>query len=114
MDMALAFEMAESHRGDPLMVFDWDKAARILSDRMPDMAFAGLEGDYAYTGGIIWLSGEPWMRDYTYLASTWAKPLLIIGDEAIECWCHNPDWDAGTKWPLSAMEIVKKARKERR
>ena len=116
MDTALAFAMGEAHRNDPLMVFDWDKAARILSERVPNKAFAGLEGDFEYTGGIIWFCGEPCMSDYTYLASTWAKPLLVIGDEEIECWRYSsdvPEWSAGTKWPKSAMETVKKAKKDR-
>lgn len=116
MDTALAFAMGEAHKNDPLMVFDWDKAAHILSERMPDKAFAGLEGDFEYTGGIIWLSGEPYMRDYTYLASTWAKPLLVIGDEEIECWMYqrdSPDWGADTKWPKSARETVKKVKEDK-
>lgn len=111
MDTVLAFAMGEAHMSDPLMVFDWDNAARILSERMPNMAFAGLEGDFEYTSGIIWLGGEPYMRDYTYLASTWAKPLLVIGDEEIECWRYEsevPGWGRGTKWPQSALRIVRK------
>lgn len=33
------------------MVFDWDKAARIIRERKPSTAAAGLSGDWEYTGG---------------------------------------------------------------
>lgn len=117
MNTVLAFAMGEAHRNDPLMVFDWDKAARILAERRPDMAMAGLEDDFEYTSGIIWLGGEPYTLDYTYLASTWAKPLLFIADEEIECWRYEDEvseWSAKTKWPESALNIVREARKGRK
>lgn len=114
MDTALAFFMGETHRNDPTMVFDWDKAARILSERMPEKAFAGLAGDFEYTGGIIWFCGDPCMSDYTYLASTWARPMLVFDGDCIECWMYqsdSPGWDADTKWPDSAMRIVREENK---
>ena len=112
METSLAFAMGELHRNDPLMVFDWDKAAGILAMRNPDEAVAGLQDDYEYTAGTIWRSGKPVMDEYTYLASTWAHPMLIIGDEEIECWRYKseaPEWNSETKWPKSAIDIVKKA-----
>lgn len=112
MDTLLAIAMGELHKNDPTMVFDWDKAARILAERNPDEAFAGLQDDYEYTAGVIWRKGKPVMDDYTYLASTWAHPMLIIGDEEIECWRYKsevPEWNSETKWPKSAIDIVKKA-----
>lgn len=111
MRMAMAFAMGEAHRFDPLMVFDWHKAARVLTERNPDEALAGLQDDYEYTAGTIWRDGMPVRNEYTYLASTWAKPMLIIGDEEIECWRYKdevPDWGSGTKWPQSALRIVGK------
>ena len=113
MDTALAFAMGEAHRHDPLMVFDWDKAAHILAERNPDEALAGLQDDYEYTAGAIWRKGMPVRNEYTYLASTWAHPMLIIGDEEIECWRYKVDvpmWSAETKWPKSAMGIVEMAK----
>lgn len=109
MDTALAFAMGEAHRHDQLMVFDWDKAAHILAVRNPDEALAGLQDDYEYTAGVIWRKGMPVRNEYTYLASTWAHPMLIIGDEEIECWRYKADvpmWSAETKWPKSALRIV--------
>ena len=107
----LAFAMGELHRNDPLMVFDWDKAARILAARNPDEALAGLQDDYEYTAGVIWRNGRPVRNEYTYLASTWAHPMLIIDDEEIECWRYKgevPEWGSGTKWPQSALRIAGK------
>ena len=112
MDTYMAFAMGELHKNDPLMVFDWDKAARILVERKPDEALAGLQHDYEYTAGVIWRNGEPVKDEYTYLASTWAHPMLIIDYEEIECWRYKsevPEWDSETKWPKSAIDIVKKA-----
>ena len=111
MDTALAFAMGEAHKHDPLMVFDWNKAANILAMRNPDEALAGLQYDYEYTAGVIWRKGMPVRNEYTYLASTWARPMLIIGDEEIECWRYKsevPDWGSETKWPQSALRIVGK------
>lgn len=111
METAMAFAMGELHRNDPLMVFDWDKAAHILAERNPDEAFAGLRYDYEYTAGIIWRKGRPVRNEYTYLASTWAHQMLIIGDEEIECWRYKgevPEWGSETKWPKSALRIVGK------
>ena len=111
MDTALAFMMGEAHRNDPLMVFDWDTAARIIAEKSPKLAVAGLEGDFEYTSGVIWKDGKPYIHDHnTYLASTWAKPLLVIGDEEIECWVYQsdmPEWGSETKWPESAIKILK-------
>lgn len=112
MDNMMAFMMGEVHMNDPLMVFDWDKAAQILVERMPRFAIAGLEDDFEYTAGLIWCDGKPYNKDYTYLASTWARPMLEIDGEHIECWRFQsevPEWNSGTKWPKSSLEIVKAA-----
>ena len=62
MDTALAFMMGEAHRHDPLMVFDWDTAARIIAEKSPKFAVAGLEGDFEYTSGVIWKDGKPYLH----------------------------------------------------
>jgi len=110
METLYALAMGRLHMNDQLMVFDWDKAAHILAVRNPDEALAGLQYDYEYTAGVIWRKGKPVKDEYTYLASTWARPMLIIGDEEIECWRYKgevPEWNSETKWPQSALEIVK-------
>ena len=92
----------------PGKVFDWDKAARILAERKPQEAFAGLSEDLEWTMGLIWFDGAPDKNNYTYLASNWATPVLIIDDEHIPCWVSldEAEWDSGTKWPDSALAIV--------
>ena len=112
----MAFAMGDLHRNDPLMVFDWDKAAHILAERNPDEALAGLQDDYEYTAGVIWRKCMPVRNEYTYLASTWAHPMLIIGCEEIECWRYKsevPEWNSETKWPKSAIDIIKKTSESR-
>ena len=93
-----------------LMVFDWEKAAEIIRDRKPQFAVAGLYGDYAYTSGVIWQNGKIATAEFTYLASKYAKPMLILDyEEAIECYkmeSETPGWDAYTRWPEAARLIV--------
>jgi hypothetical protein len=127
MDTLSAFAMGAANRGKPLKVFDWNKAAKILRERGVKDADAGLEGDYDYTRGSILKNGKPVAAEdtYTYLASTWATPTLIIGEDEIPCWRYrnkkqpNPerpndpapteedenDWNASTYWPKSARAI---------
>ena len=96
--------------GPKMRVFDWEKAARLIVERKPKVVRAGLRGDWVWTGGTIW-AGAPDMDSYTYLASDWARPEIEIDGEAMECWRDASDvgWVASTKWPDSALEILKTA-----
>lgn len=96
--------------GNRQRVFDWDKAARIIRDRKPRTAGAGLESDWEYTGGTIYADGAPVTDEYTYLSSNWATPELEIDGETIDCWRYEdetPGWDSDTKWPESALAILR-------
>ena len=109
MDTFKAFMLGEANRGKELMVFDWNKAAEIIKDRKPKVAFAGLCGDWEYTGGIIYEDGKIITDSYTYLASTWAIPELDVDGEIISCYKMKhevPRWDSDTKWPVSARKIL--------
>lgn len=104
-----AFIMGEANRDKELMVFDWDKAARLIKESGCEYASAGLRSDWEYTGGCIFSDGKPCMDDYTYLASTWAVPELCFNGETVECYkmqSETPGWHHGTKWPESALEIL--------
>lgn len=93
------------------MVFDWELAARLILKHKAQEAWAGLEGDWENTAGRILIEGLPDKKSYTYLASVWAMPCVVIGEMKLPCYRlkhHCPGWDAKTKWPESALEIVKK------
>ncbi len=113
MDTLKAFAMGELSRGKPLMVFDWEKAARLIVERKAQTASAGLQGDWEWTGGLILEDGRPVPKGetYTYLASTWAVPELGIDGEVIRCYRMEdedgfPGWDAHTYWPFQALAIL--------
>lgn len=100
--------MGEAHRNDEQKVFDWDTAAMLIKQRQPQKAEAGLKEDLEWTTGTIWENNKPVIDDGAYLASTWATPLLILDEEEIPCYvmAHETRWDAKTKWPESALQIV--------
>lgn len=121
MDTMAAFAMGEANRGNEPKVFDWDKAAEIIRDKKPIWAVAGLEEDMEWTAGAIYQAGKPTYDKYTYLASTWATPVLYMKTgrtedlEVIPCYRMEhevPHWGSGTKWPQSALEILMKGKDE--
>lgn len=111
MDTMAAFLMGERSRSKELMVFDWDKAARLIAGRTPSVARAGLRSDWEWTGGIIYSDGKPTPKKdtYTYLASTWAVPELEVDGKIVPCFkmqSQTPKWDSSTYWPRSARAIL--------
>jgi hypothetical protein len=112
MDTMQAFIMGELNRDKERMVFDWEKAARIIKERNAQEASAGLQSDWEWTGGKILSKGVPVPEEdtYTYLASTWAIPELEIDGEIVECYrmqSEVPDWGSETYWPLEALNILR-------
>ena len=109
MNTWLAFQMGELSRDKEQMVFDWDKAAKIIRERKPKYAGAGLQNDWEYTGGTIYEDGKIVTDSYTFLASTWAVPELDLDGEIVECYIMGHEahgWDSDTKWPKSARKIL--------
>lgn len=112
MNTMSAYMMGQMNRGKEQKVFDWDQAARIIKERKADYAVAGLQSDLEYTAGVILDGGKPIDSDYTYLASTWAIPVLVFYHdndvEEVPCYimAHETEWGAHTKWPLSALAIL--------
>lgn len=109
MNSLAAMEIGKANRGKELMVFDWDKAARLIRERGATEAQAGLESDWEWTGGTIFDDGKPDTNSYTYLASTWATPQLEIDNDIVDCFRMRSDteeWDAHTKWPPSSLAIL--------
>lgn len=109
MDTLSAFARGEANRGKPSMVFDWEKAARLIAEVKPTCAEAGLSGDWEWTGGVIYENGKPVTDSYTYLSSVWATPELDLDGERRECWklaSETPGWDSDTKWPPEALSVL--------
>ena len=50
MDTLTAFSKARAAQGREHMVFDWVKAAKLIKERKPTLAQAGLQGDWEWTG----------------------------------------------------------------
>lgn len=110
MDSLSAFALGETNRNKPMMVFDWHRAAQLIKERQPQSASAGLTSDWEWTGGTIYQDDKPDTDSYTYLASTWAVPELEIDGDTMDCYimvADSPGWDAGTKWPESALAILR-------
>ncbi len=94
-----------------MKVFDWNKAAFLIKIEKAKIAEAGLAGDWEWTGGTIF-NNRPLLADesYTYLASLWATPQIIIDGVEYDCWCfqsEHPEWGSDTRWPQSALDILK-------
>ena len=103
-----AFARCEASRNKPKMVFDWDKAARLIKENQPKEAAAGLKNDWVWTGGVIYCDGKPITDSYTYLASTHAIPELIMDGVYCDCYLsmNETEWDSETKWPQTALDIL--------
>ena len=118
MDTMTAFAMSQANISNKRMVFDWDKAVNIIQKRGLKNCGAGLASDFEYTAGMILSNGIPITNDYTYLASNWATPQLIIYcdsddglldyDEVVDCWVWEDEtsYDESTKFPKNLIEKV--------
>lgn len=117
MDSMKAFILgkAASESGNPQMVFDWHKAARLIKEAGAPDARAGLKDDWEYTGGDIYKDGKYMSSEdsYCYLSSNWAIPQLMIDGEIHECYIigNSEGWDHDTMWPESARKILEEATK---
>ncbi len=110
MDSMSAFARGQAAGDVPRMIFDWDKAAKLIRDSGCHEAGAGLRDDWEWTGNAIFRDGKPVPREesYTYLASTWAIPELELDGEKQECFVVEGDteWGCNTSWPESALKII--------
>lgn len=108
MNTLAAFAMGAATRNNPMRVFDWDKAATYIKTEGITEAYAGLEEDWEWTAGKILTNGEPIFDEYTFLASTWATPVLYTPNGAVECWSYESEcpFESDSKWPQSALDIL--------
>ena len=90
--------------------FDWDKAAKLITEHSaPDAA--ALLGRDRPTWTQILEDGEP-PDNEVWLASTWEVPTLEISEESsVPCWrwTDETSWDGSTYWPASALGILRGA-----
>jgi len=103
-------------KGNVHNAFDWDKAAAIIREKVkvhPDLrAEAGLQGDWEYTGGIIFEDGKPVIDGGTYLQSNWATPTMILSwddeeQEEIPCFTEgNARFNESTTWDEISLAIL--------
>lgn len=100
--------MINSHK--ETMVFDWIEAAKIIKERQPQKAVAGLSMDLEWSSGIIYQDNCIVEDSEKYLASKWATPVLILDDGfGIPCFkmeSELPGWNAHTVWPDIAKKIL--------
>lgn len=111
------YDSAKS-KGATQMAFDWDKAAKIIKEALKSdknlIAEAGLQGDWEYTGGVIFKKGKPVSDSYTYLSSNWANPTLSIEysngfEKEFDCFVkqgENGRFDEDSKWDEESLEIL--------
>lgn len=111
MDTMAAYAIAQAHKNEELMVFDWVRAATMIKESGATEASAGLAGDWEYTGGDIFRDGKPIPKEdtYVYLASNHAAPQLELNGDLLSCWLkqsQTPGWDSDTYWPPEAMAVL--------
>lgn len=108
MDTFSAFTKSQLAKGNRQMVFDWDKAAKLIKEQSPLVASAGLGSDWEWTGGEIYRDGKPVHDSYTYLSSNWATPEIDLDGKVLECYTYEDitDFRSDTKWPESALKLL--------
>lgn len=98
------------------MAFDWDLCAQLINKYYKEHkdleAEAGLQGDWNYTGGVIFKNGKPVSDSYTYLSSDWATPTLILswdGEDQREFVCSTEEserFSCDSKWDAISLAIL--------
>jgi hypothetical protein len=104
-----AFEKGAANKGKEKRVFDWVAAAKIIKEKNPEIAEAGLQGDFEYTSGTIYEDGKVIRSESCYLSSNWATPILVINeDEVYECFImeEQTEYNQNTMWPEEALAII--------
>ena len=83
------------------MVFDWERAATVISERKPFVAYAALgsQKEKIYQGGFPVYSET--------VHSEQLMPMLIVNDECpIPCFKMEYDTNGMEVWPKKALDIL--------
>ena len=75
----MLYGMGRTAPGGP-KVLDWERAAELCA-KSDAPVYAGLAEDWSCTSDIIW-DGEKQVRDYVFVWSSWATPVLVVGDDS--------------------------------
>lgn len=75
----MLYGMGRTAPGGP-KVLDWERAAELCA-KSDVPVYAGLAEDWSCTSGMIW-DGEKQVRDYVFVWSSWATPVLVVGDDS--------------------------------
>ena len=110
---ALIIKQIADIKGASYMVFDWIKAVKMIKEKKAQVVYAGLQGDWEYTGGKILENGKPVPEEdtYVFLCSNWAVPEILIDGAFHPCWIlkeEKPEWDSKTYWPEEALKLLNK------
>lgn len=114
MNSMSAFANGDANRHKELMVFDWDKAARLINEKNPSNVTAGLAGDWEWTGGTIFENGEPVLNGGAYLSSTWATPEISLDGDVEDCYKMDGEvqnWD--NNWSKQSLSTLNNPSKEK-
>lgn len=112
-----AMAMGAATKGQPMKVFDWDKAASIIREHNITDADAGLVEDWFWTGASILEDGKVPDREgwRPHCSSSWATPVIRWGEETRECWVMQDEakergfQTGGAWWPDSALAILNRS-----
>lgn len=91
------------HRCD--LVFDWEKAARLIREKKPYIAHAGLEDSWEREYRKIYQGGLPVYSETFHSPNK--KPVLIMNSsEPIPCCKMEYDTNGMEPWPREALDIL--------
>lgn len=87
------------------MVFDWEKAAQIIKDTRPYIAYAQLEEDWEKETRKIYQGGIPVYSETVH--SQKYRPMLVVNSEKpIPCFKMEYDTNGMEPWPTRALNIL--------
>lgn len=88
------------------MTFDWEKAARLIREKKPHIAYAMLEGSRDRSKHKIYQDGFPVYEDDT-VHSARLRPMIVIdGHLPVPCFKMEYETNGMDVWPRKALDIL--------
>ena len=88
------------------MAFDWEKAARIIRQEKPFIAFAMLEDKWDKSRCKIYQGGFPVYEDDTVHSPTLRPMLALDNHEPVPCFKMEYETNGMNVWPKTALDIL--------